>query len=141
VAAINADATFGANGTAVVTASSAGKTLAASNAGVAITCASGATTVTATVTMNGPVSSLAGDFAHGSVTLVNGTVALALAGAQVESGVWNTNMAAGTVKVAFPLTAATQSFVSGTTTIKFAANALTTLNAVTNSAISTVTLY
>jgi putative cell wall-binding protein len=137
VAAINADATLGANGTAVVSLSANTKTL---TAGVDINCAAGTTTVTVTATMNAAFQPHGDDIVHTGVTLVNGTVSLAMAAEGVVTGTWNANAYAKTFKHTFPLTAATQVLVKGTSTIAFAINAITSLNDVVNSAKSTAVI-
>jgi hypothetical protein len=137
VAAINADATLGANGTAVVADSSNGKTMAT---GADINCAAGTTTVTVTATMNAAFQPHGDDIVHTGVTLVNGTVSLAMAAEGVVTGTWNANAYAKTFKHTFPLTAATQVLVKGTSTIAFAINAITSLNDVVNSAKSTAVI-
>ncbi|MEC8948737.1 MAG: hypothetical protein VX837_01905, partial [Candidatus Thermoplasmatota archaeon] len=131
VAAINADSTFSANGTAIVLASANTATLAA---GATITCANGVTSVTVTATMNAAYQPAAADILHTAISLVDGTglVKLAMAADGVVSGTWNTNAYAGTFKWTFPLTLATQSFVAGTSVIEFGAGAVLSLNDVAN---------
>jgi hypothetical protein len=131
VAAINADSTFGANGSAIVLASASGVSLAS---GVTITCASGVTSVAVTATMNAAYQPAAADIDHTKISLVDGSglVKLAMAADGVVSGTWNANAYAGTFKWTFPLTLATQSFVAGTSSIEFAASAILSLNDVAN---------
>ena len=131
VAAINADSTFSANGTAIVLASANTATLAA---GATITCANGVTSVTVTATMNAAYQPAAADILHTAISLVDGTglVKLAMAADGVVSGTWNTNAYAGTFKYTFALTSATQSFVAGTSVIEFGAGAVLSLNDVAN---------
>ena len=131
VAAINADSTFGANGSAAVTDTSNTKTLAA---GVTITCANGASTVAVTATMNAPYQPAAADIDHTKVSLVDptGLVKLAMAADGVVSGTWNANAYAGTFKYTFTLTAVTQVLVKGSSSIEFAAGAILSLNDVAN---------
>jgi putative cell wall-binding protein len=130
-AAINADPTFGANGTAIVKASAGTATLAA---GATVTCANGVTSVAVTATMNAPYQPAATDIDHTKVSLVDGTglVKLAMAADGVVSGTWNANAYAGTFKYTFALTAATQSLVKGSSSIEFAASAILSLNDVAN---------
>ena len=131
VAAINADSTFGANGSAAVTDTSNTKTLAA---GVTITCANGASTVAVTATMNAPYQPAAADIDHTKVSLVDptGLVKLAMAADGVVSGTWNANAYAGTFKYTFTLTDVTQVLVKGSSSIEFAAGAILSLNDVAN---------
>ncbi|SVD80610.1 uncharacterized protein METZ01_LOCUS433464, partial [marine metagenome] len=126
VAAINADSTFSANGTAIVLASANTATLAA---GATITCANGVTSVSVTATMNAAYQPAAADILHTAISLVDGTglVKLAMAADGVVSGTWNTNAYAGTFKYTFALTSATQSFVAGTSVIEFGAGAVLSL--------------
>jgi len=131
VAAINADSTFGANGSAVVSDTSGTATLVA---GVTITCGTGATSVTVTATMNAPFQPAAADIDHTLIKLVDGTglVKLAMAADGVVTGTWNANAYAGTFKWTFPLTAATQSLVKGSSVIEFGASSILSLNDVAN---------
>jgi hypothetical protein len=131
VAAINADGTFGANGSAVVSDTANTKTLAA---GVTITCANGTTSVTVTATMNAAIQPAAADIVHTSISLVDGSglVKLAMAADGVVSGTWNANSYAGIFKHTFPLTASTQSLVKGSSSIEFAASSIMSLNDVVN---------
>ena len=130
VAAINADSTFGANGVATVLATNGGNDLAAAS----INCAAGTTTVAVTATMNAAYQPAAADIDHTKISLVDGTglVKLAMTGDGVVSGTWNANAYAGTFKWTFTLTAATQLFVSGSSSIEFAAGAVLSLNDVAN---------
>ena len=130
-AAINADSTFGANGTAIVLASAGTATLAA---GATVTCANGATSVTVTATMNAPYQPAAADIDHTLIKLVDGTglVKLAMAADGAVTGTWNANAYAGTFKHTFPLTAATQSLVKGSSVIEFGAGSILSLNDVAN---------
>lgn len=130
VAAINADSTFGANGVATVLATNGGNDLAAAS----INCAAGTTTVAVTATMNAAYQPAAADIDHTKISLVDGTglVKLAMTGDGVVSGTWNNNAYAGTFKWTFTLTAATQLFVSGSSSIEFAAGAILSLNDVAN---------
>jgi hypothetical protein len=130
VAAINADATFGANGSAAISASSGTNTLAAAS----INCAAGTTTVAVTATMNAAFQPAAGDILHTAISLVDGTglVKLAMGADATVTGTWNTNAYAGTFKNTFTLTAATQVLVKGSSSIEFGAGAITSLNDVVN---------
>jgi hypothetical protein len=130
VAAINADSTFGANGSAAIIASAGGNTLAAES----INCAAGTTTVAVTATMNAAYQPAAADIDHTKISLVDGTglVKLAMTGDGVVSGTWNANAYAGTFKWTFTLTAATQLLVKGSSSIEFGAGAIMSLNDVQN---------
>jgi len=130
VAAINADSTFGANGVATVLATNGGNDLAAAS----INCAAGTTTVAVTATMNAAYQPAAADIDHTKISLVDGTglVKLAMTADGVVGGTWNNNAYAGTFKWTFTLTAATQLFVSGSSSIEFAAGAVLSLNDVAN---------
>jgi hypothetical protein len=130
VAAINADATFGANGVAAVLATNGGNDLAAAS----INCAAGTTTVAVTATMNAPIQPAAADILHTSISLVDGTglVKLAMAADGVVSGTWNANSYAGIFKNTFTLDAATQVLVKGSSSIEFGAGSIMSLNDVVN---------
>jgi hypothetical protein len=130
VAAINADATFGANGVAAVLATNGGNDLAAAS----INCAAGTTTVAVTATMNAPIQPAAADILHTSISLVDGTglVKLAMAADGVVSGTWNANSYAGIFKNTFTLTASTQVLVKGSSSIEFGAGSIMSLNDVVN---------
>ena len=74
------------------------------------------------------------DIDHTLIKLVDGTglVKLAMAADGVVSGTWNANAYAGTFKHTFPLTAATQSLVKGSSVIEFGAGSILSLNDVAN---------